>query len=270
MFVSEDKKARKEAFKMIKDSKIMEKYPGFELGHIPLTAEFENLEFLAAGDESLGYSDTSSIEEPPDIFWTQSSRLEGRRLCFYTKLGSDETPRMATAGGVITYRGRPMLLTVNHFLEPTQTTATPSFVSSSDEDEDSGDECEITGLSDFDDEDEDRLIEITSQGSITPEFETSDVDSSRSGNNEGSVLSSGITTDVQNNTIVLQERLERLGQSQASKPLDANPAVPERKLFESLQGKLKWKHARIKTRYPIPQVPKLSFKSGSAGSVTYR
>ncbi|KAJ4152278.1 hypothetical protein NW754_004073 [Fusarium falciforme] len=220
MFVSEDKKARKEAFNMIKDSKLMEKYPGFELGHIPLTAEFENLEFLAAGDESLGYSDTSSIAEPLDVFWTQSSRLEGRRLCFYTKFGSDETPRMATAGGVITYRGRPMLLTVNHFLEPTQTIATVSFVSSSEEDEDSGDECEITGLSDFDDEDEDRLIEITSQGSITPEFETSDVDSSRSGNNEGSVPSSGSTTDVQNNTIVLQERLERLGQSQASKPLD--------------------------------------------------
>ncbi|KAL2670160.1 hypothetical protein Neosp_015041 [[Neocosmospora] mangrovei] len=220
MFVSEDKRARKEAFNMIKDSKIIEKYPGFELGHIPLTAEFENLEFLAGGDESFEYSGTFLTDESLDVFWTQSSRLEGSRIFFYTKLGCEEIPRTATAGGVITYRGKPMLLTVNHFLEPTQTIATPSFFSVSEEGEGSEDECEITGLSDFDDFDEDRLIEITSEGSITPEFETSDVDSSRSGNNKVSAPSSGSTTDVQNNTMVLQERLEHIEQNQASIPLD--------------------------------------------------
>ncbi|KAF5003069.1 hypothetical protein FDECE_10380 [Fusarium decemcellulare] len=223
MFVSEDKKVRKEAFNMIKDSKIMETYPGFELGHIPLKAEFENLKFLAAGDESLGNSDTSSIDDSPDVFWIQSSRLEGRRLYFYTKTGSEENLRTATAGGIITYQGRPMLLTANHFLEPTQTIATPSFASTSEGGEDSDDECEITGLSDFNDEDEDRLIEITSQGSISPEFETWDVDCSRSGDNEGSILSSGSTTDVHDNTTAPQEMLECPKQNQVSIPIDGAP-----------------------------------------------
>ncbi|KAF4463114.1 nicotinamide N-methyltransferase [Fusarium albosuccineum] len=220
MFVSENKKARKEAFNMVKSSKIIEMYPGFELGHIPLTAEFENLKFLA-GEESLRKRDTSSIDDSPDVFWLQSNRLEGRRLYFYTKTSSEENPRTATAGGVITYRGRPMLLTVNHFLEPTPTIATPFFASTSEGGEDSDDECEITGLSDFDEEDEDRFIEITSQGSITPEFETSDVDGSRSDNYEGSILSSGSTIDL-HNTTALQERLGRLQQNQTGIPLNGS------------------------------------------------
>ncbi|RSL41836.1 hypothetical protein CEP54_015698 [Fusarium duplospermum] len=196
MFVSEDKKARKEAFNMIKDSNILKAYPGFELGHIPLTAEFENLKFLALTDASL------------------SSRLEGRRLFFYPKTGSEETPQTATAGGVVSYQGKRMLLTVNHFLEPTQPSVTHSFMPSSEEDDDSDDEREITGLGDFDDEDEDHLIEITSQGSITPDFEISDVDGSRSGNDERSGISSESTMDVPNNITTIQERLERLEQNQ--------------------------------------------------------
>ncbi|KAM4060207.1 zinc finger transcription factor ace1 [Hirsutella rhossiliensis] len=43
LFVSEDKPARREAFRLIKDSGIMKDYQGFELGNMPLKAEFESL-----------------------------------------------------------------------------------------------------------------------------------------------------------------------------------------------------------------------------------
>jgi hypothetical protein len=113
MFVSKDKKPRKEAFDMIKDSDVLESFPGFELGQISLKAEFKNLRLLAGRDTS---SVCASTEEPLDVFSPRKNKLVGQRLYFNSKSDSEGTPQMATAGSAITYRGRRMLLTVDHFL----------------------------------------------------------------------------------------------------------------------------------------------------------
>lgn len=138
MFVSEDKRARKEAFKMIKASDIMKEYPGFELAHIPLTAEFENLRFLAGKDVGLT-CDVIPPSEPLHVFTPEAGKLEGRRLYFYGTSEPQTTPRTATAGGVISYQGKRMILTVDHFLERTQPAAR-SIVLLSDDDEDDDDD----------------------------------------------------------------------------------------------------------------------------------
>ncbi|KAM5344978.1 hypothetical protein ACJ41O_010840 [Fusarium nematophilum] len=214
MFVSEDKRARKEAFKMIKDSDIMKEYPGFELAHIPLKAEFENLTILA-GEVADSVYDACFLGESPNLYTLQVGKLEGRRLYFYNTSVSEEAPRTATAGGVIAYQGKLMFLTVNHFLERTQTMETQPVVSDPEEDDD---DCEITGLSDFDDENDDGLINATSRGSVTPESEASGVDSSESGNHGAPVSSSGSNCDAQKYMAAVQARLERLDQSQESIP----------------------------------------------------
>lgn len=53
LFASDDKAIRKEALNLIKrQSMIMEDHQGFELGHIPLKAEFEGLKQMADGSDS--------------------------------------------------------------------------------------------------------------------------------------------------------------------------------------------------------------------------
>jgi len=56
MLVSEDKQARVEAFRLIKDSGIMDEYPGFDLGEMPLKAEFENLRPLSSSFAWQGFN----------------------------------------------------------------------------------------------------------------------------------------------------------------------------------------------------------------------
>lgn len=211
MIVSEDKKARKEAYNMIKDSKIMETYPGFELAHIPLTAEYENLRFLAGEGPSSQY--LASPSQLPEIFYHADGSLEGCRLYLSQKTNFKQSPRTATAGGVISYQGKRMALTVDHFLERTAIPASRVIASNSEE-EDSDGECAITGLSDFDDESEDDFIEITSRGSLTPESVVSD--DSNSGDRGSSVFSSGSTINGEEFIAAVQARLGRLGQTQGT------------------------------------------------------
>ncbi|KAH7120443.1 hypothetical protein B0J13DRAFT_680698 [Dactylonectria estremocensis] len=212
MFVSEDKRARKEAFKMIKASDIMKEHPGFELGHIPLAAEFENLRFLAGKDVDLA-CDAFRPSEPLDVFTPKAGKLEGRRLYFYGTSEPQTIPRTATAGGVISYQGTRMILTVDHFLERTQPAAR-SIVPLSDDDEDDDDDCEITGHSDIDDESDNDLIDATSRGSATPESVASDMDGSESGGHGASLLASGSTFDAEEYMATVQARLERLDLTQ--------------------------------------------------------
>lgn len=212
MFVSEDKRARKQAFKMVKASDIMKEHPGFELAHIPLTAEFENLRFLAGKDADLT-CDAFPPSEPLDVFTPEVGKLEGRRLYFYGTSEPQTTPRTATAGGVISYQGKRMILTVDHFLEPTQSAA-PSIVPHSEDDEDDDDDCEITGFSDIDDESDNDLVDVTSQCSATPESVALDMDGSESGGHGASLLSSGSTVDGQEYMAAVQARLERFDLTQ--------------------------------------------------------
>lgn len=102
MFVSEDKKAQKEAFKIVKESNILMEHPRFEPAHIPLTTEFENLGFLANHGADFP-RDASAMEEGLKILSPQDSQWKARRLYFYTTPECKDAPQVATAGGRIYY-----------------------------------------------------------------------------------------------------------------------------------------------------------------------
>ncbi|KAK5995999.1 putative C2H2-type zinc-finger transcription factor orf8 [Cladobotryum mycophilum] len=159
LFVSDDKVARKEAFELIKNSGIMSKYPGFELGH----SDFEKLMSLA-GDA------VSVFSAPP------SGDVESRRLLVYPQAGSERPVRMATAGGTVWHREKYWFLTVDHFLDDS-VPAAESAIRKQQADQIS--DCEITGLSDFDDDDDDSeadFIETTRRGSVTSTSDNEDSD----------------------------------------------------------------------------------------------
>ncbi|PNP54568.1 hypothetical protein THARTR1_05125 [Trichoderma harzianum] len=81
--------------------------------------------------------------------------------------------RTATAGGVVSYMNKHMLLSVSHFLRDSPSVELPAHKFEASQISD----CEITGLGDFDDDDDDEtdtdFVETVRQGSI------SDVDESK-------------------------------------------------------------------------------------------
>ncbi|KAK4448502.1 hypothetical protein QBC34DRAFT_406784 [Podospora aff. communis PSN243] len=169
MIVSEDKNARLEAFRLVKKSGIHTKYPGFEIGHMPLKAEFENLQPLggAAGPSqaravpSILEYEPGEIEFGADVFSPVTDlRTEGRRLrAWLGGRATNEKPQSATAGGFVEFNGEFYIHTVAHLLRPT----TPAATSAQDE------EWDGTGLSDFEEDGDDDLVQVTSRGSLTPE-----------------------------------------------------------------------------------------------------
>ncbi|KEZ46895.1 hypothetical protein SAPIO_CDS0232 [Scedosporium apiospermum] len=113
-----------------------------------------------------------------EVFSDPSGPISGRRL--YAKLpGATEMgTQSATLGGVLSYQGQYYILTVGHFLE-SLTSPEKIAVQSLPQPSEDIPTCEISGLSDFeddgddddndDDDDDDDLIRATSRGSITPE-----------------------------------------------------------------------------------------------------
>ncbi|KAL6808846.1 hypothetical protein GGI42DRAFT_223806 [Trichoderma sp. SZMC 28013] len=81
--------------------------------------------------------------------------------------------RMATAGGVVSYMDKYMLLSISHFLRDSPSIESPAHKFEASQISD----CEITGLGDFDDDDDDDtdtdFVETVRQGSV------SDVDESK-------------------------------------------------------------------------------------------
>ncbi|KAK4451041.1 hypothetical protein QBC34DRAFT_402051 [Podospora aff. communis PSN243] len=247
MLVSDDKQARVEAFRLIKDSGIMEEYQGFDLGEMELKAEFENLRPLGSGPDpfahetplSFDYSfylsrlhDPSSedrlidpqLDVPAQQFLNNPQRtaffnLESSRFLhgYYhhaqqpaitappillprragkQNLASFVAPddqvdvsgefgvhgavrgpsgSSAWVGGIVSYDGKFLAHTVYHFLSPLQ----PVVIRprESEETETSDVECEIMGLGDSEDED-DEMADVTSRASLTPT--TSDCEGSES------------------------------------------------------------------------------------------
>ncbi|KAK5652953.1 hypothetical protein OQA88_9432 [Cercophora sp. LCS_1] len=177
MIVSEDKNARVEAFRLVNKSGILAKYPGFEVGHMPLRAEFENLQPLrdAAGPRAQGapsdFEDEDESEESDfefDVFTPMTDlKTEGRSLRAWrgNGVGSGEM-QSATAGGLVECNGEYYFQTVAHFLKP-PTAKTLAGTS------DSGDEWDATGLSDFEEDGDDDLVQATSRGSWTPDGDSS-------------------------------------------------------------------------------------------------
>lgn len=171
MLVSDNKQVRTEAFRAIKDSGIMEDFPGFDLGHMGLDAEYENFRRLGSQANPMTVDpDSMSFlfpDETVDVFAGEPSAPGARRLAVYF---NDGTTSCAVAEHVFSYRGRHFLHSAHHFLLPAQqaqSVHTLSRTTASDADDDE-DECEIMGLSDDEEEDEDELVAITSSGSTSP------------------------------------------------------------------------------------------------------
>jgi hypothetical protein len=190
MFVSDDKQARTEAFRMIKNSGIIKDYPDFGFGEMELKAEFENLRPLGSQADSasvraLVARPTSFVvpEELIEVFATNTRGWDaGRQLQVKVQTGLATKTSLAAAGGVISYKGCYLLHSVHHFLPAaggSQRVAKrrPSLTPDASEEE-----CEVIGLSDDEDE-EDRPLTITNHGITTPV--TSDSEST-----SGSLLAS--------------------------------------------------------------------------------
>ncbi|KAK3369316.1 hypothetical protein B0T24DRAFT_668814 [Lasiosphaeria ovina] len=222
MFVSEDKKARVEAYRMIKKSTILDGYPGFGLGEMELKAEFENLLPLASSPPSPASSlivETASTSfitplELAEVFTSSADSLNGSRL--EASLGGEPMTRPSTAvgGGIVSFNGALMLHSVGHFLrqaQPSRDIGVQQFSPSPDA---SDDECEVTGLSDSDDDDDGDLIEIASlsssagsERSITP------------------ILLHGAYPNQDSDLSALQSRLETLEVSSRQLPLTSGSKV---------------------------------------------
>lgn len=155
MFVSDDKVARKEAFDLIVKSDIMTKYPGFELGQ----SNFEKL--MAWASETVSVF-SAQHEEASDCC----------RLISHSSSGSEQSTRIATAGGAVSYQGKYMLLTVNHFLKESQPVESGEREAEASQISD----CEITGDYDDDDDDDDDadtiFVETTRRGSVSDASES--------------------------------------------------------------------------------------------------
>ncbi|KAI1755775.1 hypothetical protein F4782DRAFT_486943 [Xylaria castorea] len=184
MMVSDDKQRRKAAFKLIKSQKFMAKHLGFELGHCAVAAEFEDLQQLGEGHNDMrdpvSDSGSTAIDSQflsslipcaiQPILWTQPTEIG-----FHTPTGQHRGS--GTCGGLFTYKYRLYCFVVAHALRQTtmpepipSTSGHPSDCSSD------SDDCEMTGMEDWDDSEEgssDAMTTVASASSQSP-FEHSD------------------------------------------------------------------------------------------------
>lgn len=216
MLVSSDKAARVEAYRAIKDSDILKDFPGFDVGHMDLRAEYENFQPLGGGSISemngsgtihlrprfesgsrgeksgnanilvtLGDNSMEIEDRIEEVFGAGISCI-GMRLLVVRPPGATtaNTIHQAIGGGVVSYAGSYYLLTVNHFLDRRADGWQPStLLSTSAPIHSEHTDCEVAYLSDFEDDEDVNPDIITSRGSRTPDSthsETSDT------GNEGS------------------------------------------------------------------------------------
>ncbi|KDN68086.1 hypothetical protein CSUB01_12620, partial [Colletotrichum sublineola] len=103
----------------------------------------------------------------PMVSVTHTKKASSNQLIVQCKVKNNALESLATAGGVVSYQEKIMYLTVAHVFNPSNRVREDlSKVSSTDPHEE-GDEIEMTGLSDFgDEEEEDNLgvADITCQG----------------------------------------------------------------------------------------------------------
>ncbi|KAM7216960.1 hypothetical protein V8F06_007599 [Rhypophila decipiens] len=179
MFVSGDAKVRKDAFNTIKQSKILDAYPGFALAHIPLEAEYENFQQLAGvkGETRIDQTTTTDNSPTVSVLTNRNSGNSGRRLYFSDEIDGKNRERAATAGGIVSFHGRPMFLTVCHAASDTHG---PDRQKQADED----DKGEITGFSELElgsqESGDENLVVVTSRGSESPKSSLSSADETSS------------------------------------------------------------------------------------------
>lgn len=235
MFVSDDKAARREAFRLIKDSTVMKSYPGFELGHMPLSLEFENLQPLggSAQDKEKGGESAASHSAIylSDVFARDVAGSTERWVYLdpyarFVDHSAGQSPRRsATVGVAASFGDKTLLLTVDHIFD-TKNGVNNSYSQRIPDPEDGDDDCEITGLDSHGGGDAgDDLIDITSRGSMTPQSDVSD-SADRDCDNGASIFSSGSTIDMTDHAAAVQTRLEALQIHQDTEPAPRGPFHP--------------------------------------------
>ncbi|KAJ3579004.1 hypothetical protein NPX13_g1561 [Xylaria arbuscula] len=195
MIVSDDQARRKAAFQMVKSRNILSKYPGFELGHCAVAAEFKDLKPLGQ-DATLLTSYLQSIEDDGNVrhigdehgIEPELLNLLSAEVCAFgcpsgtraTRLYFHTSPRLhshdsafGTCGGLVRIEDELYALTMAHTISPIHPIVTSSkqwetYPELSSE----SDDFEFTGMDDWDEDDEDAdartLTAITSPGSKTP------------------------------------------------------------------------------------------------------
>jgi hypothetical protein len=196
MIVSEDKPRRKAAFQIVRTRSLLANYPGFELGHCSVAAEFEDLRQLGYYDPSLSETISLASTENPEhvqhlddgdspgdeilsllsaevcaFEWPDQTRPT--RLYFHTPSNShSHNSASATCGGLFNHEGELYALTMAHAIHPTRRTImSPEQWKPQDDSLSESDDLEITGMDDWDEDDEGdakTLTAITSPGSRTP------------------------------------------------------------------------------------------------------
>ncbi|KAI0417923.1 hypothetical protein F5X98DRAFT_130290 [Xylaria grammica] len=192
MIVSDDKTRRKAAFQMVKARNILKVYPGFELGHCSVAAEFEDLRQLGLDTDLI----LESTEDYEDLEYTSDEDGPGKELlsllsaevCSFeypslekaTQIYFHTSPNMhshnlasATCGRLFFFLGEYYALTMAHAIRPTRPTVGSQKKGdiNSDSSSASDDDFEITGMDDWDENDDGdtkTLTAFTSPGSRTP------------------------------------------------------------------------------------------------------
>ncbi|KAF2968988.1 hypothetical protein GQX73_g4602 [Xylaria multiplex] len=190
MIVSDDKVRRKAAFQTVKARGIFKEYPGFELGHCSVAAEFQDLRQLGSNEEPiLEYSEESEDDQyssDGDGPGGELMNLLSAEVCSFECPGYEQATRLyfhtsprshshnlasATCGGLFNFQGEHYALTMAHALRPARHAAVgPKRSEPESDSSNESDDFEITGMDDWDEDDEDTktLTAITSPGSRTP------------------------------------------------------------------------------------------------------
>ncbi|KAI1356731.1 hypothetical protein F5Y01DRAFT_265630 [Xylaria sp. FL0043] len=194
MIVSDDKGRRKAAFQMVKAKNILAMYPGFELGHCSVAAEFEDLRQLGSdtepsasiqestedygdpqfiGDEDGPGAEVLSLLSAEVCAFEYPNATTPTRLYFHTSPHSHSHCASATCGGLFEFEDEIYALTMAHAIRPVhRVVGSPNPWGLQGDSSSESDDFEITGMGDWDDGEEDgdtkTLTAITSPGSKTP------------------------------------------------------------------------------------------------------
>ena len=153
---------RRRARETIKESEILNNYPGITLGDTTYPPEFDQAPRLLAIDDVI--IDTSGIDEvKKTVLCNSSGDLCGRQIFVRGYNGSDTSLRKATAGAIFVSQRKYLCLTVAHAFRETV-----ERVDETDFDFDLE-----GGLRDTDDEEHEFAV-TTSRGSLTPSYTDSD------------------------------------------------------------------------------------------------
>ncbi|KAJ9609936.1 hypothetical protein H2200_006265 [Cladophialophora chaetospira] len=147
LFVCEDLQTREKAQQTIKNSGILERYPGLQTGHAPSAPESSSPKMYAA--EFIENQEVSDevISPPMNLI-----KISGNHLMVTTHLGNDSLTRLATIGGVIRHQNDVYIFSASHPLDiaaPQDTKGSeemPSWrwITEDDNNSEASDDCDET------------------------------------------------------------------------------------------------------------------------------